>query len=171
MMEKMMRLFCRLTGILFGLLIGWLLIVTYRQSPPSAGTSSTLPFTFSLIEVAANQSTSNETKEKLISDTFHSTYNFLDVNPKVDLNTEQFTIVIMTYKRASLLRIIIPHYCAIASSKLHKIVLIWNDIGTVDIPNDIKHLLCSVPLVLIKSKENKLTNRYIPYSEIETDGK
>ena len=168
MMEKMKRLLNRLTGILVCLLIGWL-FVTYRQCPDCPPSSEATSSTFSLrIEVAATNQSNTEAKEKLISNISHSTYNFLNV--KIDLNTEQFTIVIMTYKRVSLLRIIIPHYCAITSTKLHKIVIIWNDIGT-DIPNDIEHQSCSVPLVLIKSKKNKLTNRYIPYSEIETDGK
>ena len=95
-------------------------------------------------------------------------FNRIFVNPSIDLSTEQFTIVILTYKRVALLRMVIPHYCD-TGSKLHKVVVIWNDVGT-SIPNDIENHSCAVPLVFIKSKENKLTNRFIPYPEVETDG-
>ena len=81
---------------------------------------------------------------------------------------EQFTIVMMTYKRAKLLRTIVPHYCT-TGEKLQKILIIWNDLEE-DVPQDLKEIECEVKLQFIISKENKLTNRFIPYSEIETDG-
>ncbi len=96
-------------------------------------------------------------------------YNKIFVNPGIDLDKEQFTIVILTFRRVALLRIIIPHYCA-TGSKLNKIIVIWNDVKS-PIPDHTKiGRLCDVPLVFIRSKENKLTNRFIPYPEIETDG-
>lgn len=84
------------------------------------------------------------------------------------LETEQFTILTMTYKRPSLLMMLIPHYCS-TGSRLHKIIIIWNDIDT-DIPQELRRLTCDVQLDFIVSKENKLTNRFIPYQEIETEG-
>lgn len=86
----------------------------------------------------------------------------------INLETEQFTIVIMTYKRAALLRTLIPHYCG-TGKYLDKLLIVWNDVGT-DIPRDIAAHECDVPLVFLISKANKLTNRFIPYMEIKTKG-
>ena len=98
-----------------------------------------------------------------------SLYNKIFVNPGIDLDKEQFTIAILTFRRVALLKIVIPHYCA-TGPKLNKIIIIWNDVGS-PIPDHSEiSRLCDVPLVFIQSKENKLTNRFIPYPEIETDG-
>ena len=85
-----------------------------------------------------------------------------------DLDKEQFTIIMMTYQRPTLLRKLIPHYCR-TGRYLNKILLIWNDVGGI-IPKDILNHECDVPLKIILPPENKLTNRFFPYSEIETDG-
>lgn len=90
------------------------------------------------------------------------------IDSSKSLETEQFTILTMTYKRPSLLKILIPHYCS-TGPRLHKILIIWNDIDT-DIPQELKQITCEVQLHFIVSKENKLTNRFIPYQEIETQG-
>lgn len=88
-------------------------------------------------------------------------------NHNIDLDTEQFTIVIMTYKRVKLLQTLIPHYCR-TGKYLNKIVIIWNDVDS-SIPQDLLEYNCEVSLVYIKPKKNRLTNRFILYPEIETD--
>ena len=84
------------------------------------------------------------------------------------LDKEQYTILTMTYKRPKLLEILIPHYCS-SGGRLHKIVIVWNDIES-DIPQYLREIKCEVILEFIIAKENKLTNRFIPYSQIETEG-
>ena len=85
-----------------------------------------------------------------------------------DLHREQFTILIMTYKRTTILQNTIPHYCS-AGPSLHKIVIVWNDI-TSQVPESLKRINCGqTKLEFIASKENKLTNRFVPYKEIETE--
>ena len=85
-----------------------------------------------------------------------------------DIEKEQFTIVMMTYQRPSLLRKLIPHYCN-TGAHLSKFILVWNDVGGV-IPRDILNHPCEVPLIIKLPSKNQLTNRFFPYSEIETDG-
>ena len=85
-----------------------------------------------------------------------------------DIYSEQFTILIMTYKRTSILQHTIPHYCSTGAA-LQKIIIVWNNVGS-DIPTVLTDIKCAAKLVFIKSKQNKLTNRFIPYNEIQTEG-
>ena len=62
---------------------------------------------------------------------------------------------------------LIPHYCS-TGKYLDKVIIIWNDVETI-IPQDLLDFKCEVPLVYVHSKENKLTNRFIPYPEIKTE--
>ncbi|XP_011405216.2 PREDICTED: exostosin-like 2 [Amphimedon queenslandica] len=85
-----------------------------------------------------------------------------------DLHQEQFTILIMTYKRTAILQRTIPHYCS-AGPSLHKVLIVWNDVMT-PIPESLTKIPCGqTKLEFITSKENKLTNRFVPYKEIETE--
>ena len=83
---------------------------------------------------------------------------------------EKFTIIIMTYKREKILPDLLLHYCK--TKYLHKIVVIWNDVGT-QIPGSILNVAneCQVILQFIKETENKVTNRFKPRPEIETECK
>ncbi len=85
-----------------------------------------------------------------------------------DLSTENFTIVMLTYRRESILPKILQHYCE--TPRLAKIVVIWNDIEQ-GIPEAILNLcnLCRIPLEFIRETENKITNRFKPRPQIETD--
>ena len=115
--------------------------------------------------------TKNPSGTQLFNDTLLAKYFyqiFSSVNNSYDLETEQFTIVILTFKRVTLLWTLIPHYCS-TGKYLDKVIIIWNDVETI-IPQDLLDFKCEVPLVYIHSKENKLTNRFIPYPEIKTDG-
>ena len=62
------------------------------------------------------------------------------------------------------------HYCRAKS--LRKILVIWNDVES-QIPQDILNLAnkCQVSLEFIREKENRLTNRFKPRPEIETECK
>ena len=83
---------------------------------------------------------------------------------------EGFTMIMLTYKRVKVLPKLLLHYCKAKS--LRKILVIWNDIES-QIPQDILALAkqCQVTLKFIQEKENKLTNRFKPRPEIETECK
>ena len=89
--------------------------------------------------------------------------------PKDD-EREKFTIIMMTYKREKVLPDLLLHYCKIKN--LHKILVIWNDVD-IQIPSNILKLVneCQITLQFIKETENKVTNRFKPRPEIETDCK
>ena len=78
------------------------------------------------------------------------------------------TLVMQTYKREEILLKILPHYCKIPL--LQRILVVWNDVGAT-VPEALRNLTqsCRADLMYILSEENKLTNRYIPRREIETD--
>ena len=85
-----------------------------------------------------------------------------------DLEREKFTIVIMTYRRYKALKLLLRHYCRVPS--LDRIVVVWNDLETaVSKEQLLEDVDCSVPILLSISKENRLTNRYLPREEIKTD--
>lgn len=82
----------------------------------------------------------------------------------------KFTMVMLTYKRIKVLPKLLLHYCQV--KHLHKILVIWNDVGT-QIPQNIIALTnkCEAALQFIQEKENRLTNRFKPRPEIETECK
>ena len=82
----------------------------------------------------------------------------------------KFTMVMLTYKRTKVLPKLLLHYCQV--KQLHKLLVVWNDVGA-QIPQDILALTnkCGVVLQFIQEKENKLTNRFKPRPEIETECK
>ncbi len=84
--------------------------------------------------------------------------------------SERFTLIMMTYKRVSVLPRVLAHYCQ--TPRLDKIIVIWNNVEA-PVPKDLLglNLTCVVPLVFIKEKENRLTNRFKPRQEIKTECK
>lgn len=80
------------------------------------------------------------------------------------------TMVMLTYRRDKMLTFLLNHYCKVRS--LHKFIVIWNDVDR-SIPDDILDMKdnCVTDLLFIREKENKLTNRFKPRPEIETDCK
>ena len=80
------------------------------------------------------------------------------------------TMVMLTYRRVKVLMFLLNHYCKVKS--LHKIIVIWNDVDR-SIPDDVLDMKdnCVTDLLFIREKENKLTNRFKPRPEIETDCK
>ena len=89
---------------------------------------------------------------------------------ETDLENEKFTIVMSTYKRTGILHKVLKHYCKTPS--LDKIVVIWNNVG-IPVPGSLLNISdsCEVPLKFIEEAENKLTNRFKPRPEIETQCK
>lgn len=84
---------------------------------------------------------------------------------------EGCTMVMLTYKREGLLPKILSHYCKVGS--LRKILVVWNDNGTA-VPRALLNMTrggCTANIQFIVSKENRLTNRYLPRSEIKTECK
>ena len=90
--------------------------------------------------------------------------------PEKHDDSEEFTMIMLTYKRVSMLSRLIKHYCG--AKKLHKILVIWNNVDEA-IPQHILDLThtCQTRLEFIQEKENKLTNRFKPRPEIETECK
>lgn len=78
------------------------------------------------------------------------------------------TMVMLTYDREDLLFSLLNHYCKVKS--LHKILVIWNNVNK-SIPNNIIEIrdTCTTDLLFIQERENKLTNRFKPRREIETE--
>ena len=82
--------------------------------------------------------------------------------------TSMCTMVMLTYRRERVLTFLLNHYCKVRS--LHKIIIIWNDVDR-SIPDDIVDIRddCVTELLFIREKKNKLTNRFKPRPEIETE--
>ena len=89
------------------------------------------------------------------------------LNYHTNYSRDKFTIVMPTYGRSAQLPQILTHYCSI--SNVAKILVLWNNIG-VPVPDPIRDFKCQVPLKIKIMKENKLTSRFVPYPEIETEG-
>ena len=83
---------------------------------------------------------------------------------------ENCTMVVQTYRRTEILPKFLNHYCKIPG--LQKILVVWNSVNET-LPGTIKWWAsrCRTELSFIVSSTNKLTNRYIPRKEIETDCK
>ncbi|XP_076166476.1 exostosin glycosyltransferase sotv [Ptiloglossa arizonensis] len=80
--------------------------------------------------------------------------------------TRGFTAVILTYDRLELLFLLINKLVKVPS--LSKVLVIWNNQHK-DPPHSSKWPKLSKPLKVIQTKENKLSNRFYPYDEIETE--
>jgi alpha-1,4-N-acetylglucosaminyltransferase EXTL3 len=83
---------------------------------------------------------------------------------------EQFTIIMLTYKREKILMLLIDKYLKLAY--LNKIIVVWNSLDVK--PTDgflwkYKRFIDIRKLCVIQSRENSLNNRFIPYGQIETD--
>ncbi|XP_012279069.1 exostosin-2 [Orussus abietinus] len=80
--------------------------------------------------------------------------------------TRGFTAVILTYDRIELLFLLINKIVKVPS--LSKVLVIWNNQHK-DPPHPSSWPKVMKPLKVIQTKENKLSNRFYPYSEIETE--
>ncbi|XP_020283941.1 exostosin-2 isoform X2 [Pseudomyrmex gracilis] len=80
--------------------------------------------------------------------------------------TRGFTAVILTYDRVELLFLLINKLVKVPS--LSKVLVIWNNQHK-NPPHSSRWPKVSKPLKVIQTKENKLSNRFYPYDEIETE--
>ncbi|XP_057321592.1 exostosin-2 [Microplitis mediator] len=80
--------------------------------------------------------------------------------------THGFTAVILTYDRVELLFSLITKITQVPS--LSKILVIWNNVKK-DPPASSRWPKVNKSLQVIRTKENKLSNRFYPYDEIETE--
>ncbi|XP_076750112.1 exostosin glycosyltransferase sotv [Xylocopa sonorina] len=104
-------------------------------------------------------------------------YTFWNVPPHKDITsplflpvtvpkTRGFTAVILTYDRLELLFLLINKLIKVPS--LCKVLVIWNNQHR-DPPHSSRWPKLNKPLKVIQTKENKLSNRFYPYDEIETE--
>ncbi|XP_012224952.1 exostosin-2 isoform X2 [Linepithema humile] len=86
--------------------------------------------------------------------------------PATAPKTRGFTAVILTYDRVELLFLLINKLVKVPS--LSKVLVIWNNQHK-DPPHSTRWPKVNKPLKVIQTKENKLSNRFYPYDEIETE--
>ena len=86
--------------------------------------------------------------------------------PSTPVNNHHFTAVILTYNRAQLLFQLMKQLSECPS--LSKIVVVWNNPLKTP-PERSTWPKINKPWVVIHSKENRLSNRFHPYEEIETN--
>uniref|UniRef100_A0AAF5CR09 Glyco_transf_64 domain-containing protein n=1 Tax=Strongyloides stercoralis TaxID=6248 RepID=A0AAF5CR09_STRER len=79
-----------------------------------------------------------------------------------------FTAMILTYKRTSYLKKIIKYLGS--NSKIDKIIIIWNDQNSKNIPKKSSWPRSKKPLYFVKTKKNSLNNRFLPLDIIRTNG-
>lgn len=94
-----------------------------------------------------------------------------NLNPPLPLSTiapktHGFTAVILTYDRIDLLFSLINKIVEVPS--LTKILIVWNNLRK-NPPDAKRWPKLSKPVEIIRAKENKLSNRFYPYDEIETE--
>lgn len=77
-----------------------------------------------------------------------------------------FTAVILTYNRFESLRQVI--HGVIQSPNCVKIVVVWNNQGRSPPPQS-EWPKINIPIKIIVTKQNKLSNRFFPYNDITTD--
>lgn len=80
---------------------------------------------------------------------------------------DSFTIVMPTFQRSTQLVQVLNHYCTVPHVAM--ILVIWNNVGQ-ELPDKFKTFKCQVPVKFLIMKENKLTNRFKLYPEIQTEG-
>lgn len=86
--------------------------------------------------------------------------------PLMASKSQGFTAVILTYDRVDSLFTLIQKLSLVPS--LHKILVIWNNQKKLP-PSTAVFPKIQKPFKLIQTKSNKLSNRFYPYPEIETE--
>ncbi|CAH2246510.1 jg660, partial [Pararge aegeria aegeria] len=77
-----------------------------------------------------------------------------------------FTAVILTYDRVDSLFTLVRKL--VRTPSLAKILVVWNNQKKPPPPSS-EWPVVNKPLKVIRTKENKLSNRFFPYDEIETE--
>uniref|UniRef100_A0A0N5B9S9 Glyco_transf_64 domain-containing protein n=1 Tax=Strongyloides papillosus TaxID=174720 RepID=A0A0N5B9S9_STREA len=81
---------------------------------------------------------------------------------------DTFTVLILTYRRVSLLKRITRRLSF--NNKIDKIIIIWNDQNSKNIPKKSIWPKLKKPLYFVKTKKNSLNNRFLPLDIITTYG-
>ncbi|XP_063588185.1 exostosin-3-like [Penaeus indicus] len=82
-----------------------------------------------------------------------------------NLPREQFTIVMLTYEREQVLLNSLARLYGLPY--LNKVIVVWN--SPKPPPEDLRWPDIKVPVQVIRAERNSLNNRFLPYSEIETE--
>ena len=82
------------------------------------------------------------------------------------LSKKTFTVLFPTYKRTDILGKVLDFHCKVAL--VDRVVVVWNDVDE-PLENFINYN-CSKELIFKRPLVNSLNNRFIPYSEIRTEG-
>ena len=85
--------------------------------------------------------------------------------------TNKLTIVTPTFNRTENLFEIFNNYCPLKDI-IHKIIVLWNNIGEA-VPENVttSAAKCAIPVIIKIMPKNNLTSRFYEYPEIETIGK
>uniref|UniRef100_A0AAQ6ICW4 Exostosin-2 n=1 Tax=Anabas testudineus TaxID=64144 RepID=A0AAQ6ICW4_ANATE len=86
--------------------------------------------------------------------------------PLIPPRAPGFTAVVLTYDRVESLFRVITEISKVPS--LAKLLVVWNNQNKSP-PEESLWPKISVPLKVVRTKENKLSNRFFPYDEIETE--
>ena len=104
-------------------------------------------------------------------DEFNSTFSQLNVSQLDFFDTnyikDKYTIVILSYKRDEAIPMLLDHFCK--ASHVHMILFVWQNIKRT-VPGELFNISCAVPYKFVYPKTNSLSNRFKPYTEIETEG-
>ncbi|NXO84134.1 EXT2 protein, partial [Sitta europaea] len=86
--------------------------------------------------------------------------------PLIPPQSQGFTAVVLTYDRVESLFRVITEVSKVPS--LSKLLVVWNNQNK-NPPEDSLWPKIRVPLKVVRTAENKLSNRFFPYDEIETE--
>ncbi|KAK2499871.1 hypothetical protein MC885_006670 [Smutsia gigantea] len=86
--------------------------------------------------------------------------------PLIPPQAQGFTAIVLTYDRVESLFRVITEVSKVPS--LSKLLVVWNNQNK-NPPEDSLWPKIRVPLKVVRTAENKLSNRFFPYDEIETE--
>ena len=91
------------------------------------------------------------------------------------LDKEKFTIIILTHGRTDVLLTLLGRYVRAVSDgklpQLSKVLIVWNNVHTPPPTEKWKALgPHSIPVIFLQQKENRLTNRFRVFPQIDTEG-
>lgn len=84
----------------------------------------------------------------------------------INLTAEQFTVIIMTYKRIAVLNRTLAHLNGLQS--INKTIIVWNDVDNKP-PDFNAWNNLSYPIQVFAPKHNSLNNRFFIYEDVQTE--
>ena len=123
----------------------------------------TLLIIFNSLRSGYSTTVVEELQEEQVSWTEYETWpNWASVSQKT------FTVLFLTYKRTDILGRVLDFHCNFAL--VDRVIVVWNDVDEPAIPENFINYNCSKELFFKRPLVNSLNNRFIPYSEIRTEG-